>query len=233
MKKFYKSVVAGTAPGGHVVRLDGKVLKTPLGHNLVLPFAMLAEKIAAEWERQGPEIKPDTMPLTQLTNVMLDKAMGADRAVLNEEVLRFSGSDLICYFGTYPADLVARQEENWRPLLQWMQERYDIILEAVSGIRYHTQPESALGGIKAVVTGLSPAAFTVVQAATGMTGSIVIALAMLEGRLDAEGAFQAAAVDEIYQLEKWGEDALARKRLDYLRRELESVALFRALTASL
>jgi len=36
-------------------------------------------------------------------------------------------------------------------------------------------------------------------------------------------------VDELYQLEKWGEDAPARKRLDHIRSELEAIVRFRDL----
>lgn len=232
MKRFYERAEAGTAPGGHVIRLDGKIVKTPLGKNLVLSSPALAEKISAEWAAQGAEILPDSMPLTQLANTMADKAVGAERSALNDEVAKFGGSDLVCYFATHPPDLVARQAGHWRPLVDWMRERYGIALATVSGIRYHTQPEDSLKKLEGIIAALSPAAFTVVQAATGITGSVVIALALLERRLDAESAFQAAAVDELYQLEKWGEDAPARKRLNHLQGELESVVLFRDLTAS-
>ena len=229
MRKFYKTAEAGTAPGGYVVRLDGKVIKTPLQNPLLLPTQALAEAVAQEWAAQGDEIKPLDMPVTRLANTMIDKARGADRAAMSAEVLRYAGSDLICYFATNPPALVRLHEEQWKPLLTWLKERYGVALEAVSGIQYRAQPQAALDELKKIVEGLDAAAFTVVQSATATTGSIVIALALQEERLSAQEAYQAACVDEIYQLQTWGADELAQKKLDSLRADLGEIARFRDL----
>src|SRR5205823_4185748 len=101
MKKFYKVAEAGTAPGGYVVRLDGKPVRTPLKKNMLLPSKELAEAIVLEWAAQGGTINPLSMPLTQLTNTLIDKTSGEERVEMNEELLEFGGSDLVCYFANY------------------------------------------------------------------------------------------------------------------------------------
>lgn len=229
MKRFYKQAEAGTAPGGFVIRLDGKVLKTPLHRNLILSSRTLAEKIASEWNAQGEEIVPSSMPFFQLANTMADKASGEERAALEDEVVKYGASDLVCYFASHPADLVRRQEESWRPLIAWLQDEWDIALETVSGIRYMNQPEASVSRLRALVKSLGAAEFTVMQAATGISGSAVIALALTKGKVGAQEAWRAACVDEIYQLEKWGEDALARKRLNRIEGELAQLQEFSAM----
>ena len=229
MKKFYKAAEAGTAPGGSVIRLDGKPLKTPLKHPFLLESQALADAIALEWAGQGDEIKPATMPLTRLANTMIDKSKGDDRAEMNGQLLDYGSSDLVCYFATHPETLVKRQKSHWLPLLGWMQEKYGIAYETVSGIQYQHQPPPSLDKLQKILEALGPEDFTVVQAASATTGSVVIALALLEGKLSPEEAYQAACVDEIYQLETWGEDAEARKRLDIIQSELESIVRFRDL----
>lgn len=226
MKRFYKTAEAGTAPGGYVVRLDGKLLKTPLQNNLILSSQNLAADIAGEWGAQKDNIVPSSMPMTQLANTMVDKAMGHERAEMNRQVAAFGASDLLCYLAIYPPTLVRRQKDLWLPLLEWMKTRFGAELKSVSGIQYLQQPEDSLRKIEKIVADMGPEAFTALQAATGVTGSLVIALALVEGRLDAEGAWQAATVDEVYQLEKWGEDALARARLDKIRAELREAVAF-------
>jgi chaperone required for assembly of F1-ATPase len=62
--------------------------------------------------------------------------------------------------------------------------------------------------------------------AASLTGSFVIALALVERHLLAEGAFAAAQVDEIYQAEKWGRDAEAEARRAKLLAELKAVERF-------
>jgi len=229
LKRFYKQAAAGTAPGGYTVRLDGRNIKTPLQHPLIVPTAALAAALAAEWEVQAEEVDPHTMPLNQLVNTMLDKATGHERSAMNAEVVKYAGSDLVCYFATHPADLVARQEALWHPLLGWMSDEYGIVLTTAQGIRYVNQPAESIATVQKRVGALSPADFTVVQAVTGLTGSAVIALAVAAGRLGAQQAYEAAGVDETYQLEKWGEDKIARDKLNRLLMELETVEKFRFL----
>jgi chaperone required for assembly of F1-ATPase len=231
VKRFYKKAEAGTAPSGSVVRLDGKPLKTPLKAVLILP-QKLAEAVALEWAGQGDEIKPSTMPLTQLANTMADKSRGEDRAEMNAQVLKYGGSDLVCYFATHPPTLVKKQEQRWQPLIEGMREKYGIVFKTVSGIQYHHQPEESLQKLEDVIEGLDGAGFTVVQAAAAVTGSAVIALALLEGKISVEEAYQAACVDEIFQLEQWGEDTEARKKLDGVRAELTAIAAFRNLATA-
>lgn len=229
MKKFYQKAEAGTAPGGYALRLDGRTVKTPMQHPFLLPTMALAKEIAREWDAQGAEIVPASMPLTQLTYTMLDKGVGRDRAEMAAEILRYAGSDLLCYFAAHPVDLVARQKDAWQPLLAWMDETHGVRFDTVSGIQYINQPEEAVRRIEKIVADMDAADFTVMQAATGLFGSPILALALLQRRITADEAYAAAMVDEIYQLEKWGEDALARRKLDHVRREAAALALFRDL----
>lgn len=231
MKKFYKIAEAGTAPGGYVVRLDGKPVKTPLKNTLLLSSQALADAIALEWAAQGSDIRPATMPLTQLANTMIDKAKGADRAEMNAQLVQYGSSDLVCYFATHPSPLVKRQQAVWMPLVAWMKEKYGIAFETVSGIKYQHQPQASIDKLKKLIEGLSAEDFTVVQSAAATTGSVVVALALLEKKLSPEEAYFAACVDEIYQLETWGEDAEARKRLDMIQAELNSIVQFRDLVS--
>lgn len=229
MKRFYKQASAAPAPGGFSVRLDGKAIKTMMQHVLLLPTAALAQEIAAEWQAQKENVVPDTMPMMQLSSTMIDKAKGADRAAMNVELLRYGASDLVCYHAAGPASLADIHARHWTPLLTWLKDAHGVQLEHVTGISYFNQSEASLAALKNIIEGLDAQDFTVVQAATAATGSLVIALALLDGYLDAEQAHAAACTDELYQLEKWGEDAQARARLDRTLRELADIVRFRDL----
>jgi chaperone required for assembly of F1-ATPase len=229
MRKFYKTAEAGTAPNGYVVRLDGKILKTPLKNTILLDSKPLAEAIAAEWEAQDSILKPAAMPLTQLTNTMIDKSKGEDRAAMNAQILDYAMSDLVCYFADHPQDLVKRHQTHWLPLLAWMQEKYGVVLEPVSGIKYHHQQPETLQKLKKIIAGLNPKDFTVLQSAAAVMGSVVIAFALMDEKITVAQAHVAACVDEFYQLEKWGADDEAQQRLDYMRWELETIMRFKSL----
>ena len=62
------------------------------------------------------------------------------------------------------------------------------------------------------------------NAITTLTGSAVIALAVLAGRLSPAEAWAAAHVDEDWNMEFWGRDELALKRRAYRYDEMTAAA---------
>ena len=60
-------------------------------------------------------------------------------------------------------------------------------------------------------------------------GSLVIALALLAGRVDAGEAFAASQLDESFQIEAWGEDAEQASRRAALAADIEAAARFASL----
>jgi chaperone required for assembly of F1-ATPase len=64
---------------------------------------------------------------------------------------------------------------------------------------------------------------------TAACGSLIIALALSVGRLDAAEAFALSQLDEIFQIEAWGEDAEAKQRREALAADIAATARFLAL----
>ena len=228
MKRVYKSVATRAVENGWGVTLDGRPLRTPAKRDLQVPSEALAAAIAAEWEAQEPDIRPETMPLTRLVATAIDRT-AAERDKIVAEVAGYAGTDLLCYRAEHPPALAARQEAMWQPLLDWAAGRYDAGLTVTAGIVPKAQSPASLKAYAGVVTALDDFRLTALHAATGACGSLVIALALYEGRLDAGAAFQASQLDETFQIESWGEDAEATNRRAALARDIEATARFLAL----
>ena len=94
------------------------------------------------------------------------------------------------------------------------------------------QSPAALRAFAAVVAAQDDFRLTALHTLTAASGSLVIALALLEGRLDAEAAFAAAQLDETFQIETWGEDAEAAARRHALAADIAAAARFIALLAA-
>jgi chaperone required for assembly of F1-ATPase len=58
------------------------------------------------------------------------------------------------------------------------------------------------------------------------TGSIVLGLAMLAGALGASEAFALAQLDELYEIERWGEEREQQRRHATLKRDLAAAERF-------
>ena len=228
MKRFYRQVAVVPAGGGHGIALDGRLVKTLGKRDLIVPSPALAAAMAAEWEAQQSEIRRETMPLTRFAGVTIDRD-STERDAVVRQVAHYAGTDLVCYRAIHPPALAARQESVWQPLIDWAVERYDARLVVTNGVIPTSQPAASLAAFVAAVAGRDDFALTALHAATAACGSLVIALALLEGRLDAGEAFAASQLDESYQIEAWGEDNEQAERRAALAAEIAAAARFMSL----
>ena len=225
MKRFYKSVSVAPTDGGYQIHLDGRPVRTPSKALLVVPSKALAEAIAQEWDAQVETIEPAAMPLTRHANTVLDRVT-PQREMVTDEISRYGGNDLVCYRAEWPTDLAERQAATWDPLIDWTRRRYDASLSIVQGIMHRPQSEEALARLSQAVNALDDWQLAPLHTITTITGSLVIALALLDGEITPEAAFEAGQLDELYQIEKWGEDSLAQKARETRRVDLLSAANF-------
>ena len=223
MKRFFQKAECVPAAGGYGVALDGKLVKTPGKHDLIVPSTALAAAVAAEWNAQQGEIRRETMPLTRLAGVTIDRS-AAQREATVRQVAEYAGTDLVCYRATHPPALAARQRAVWQPLIDWALQRYDAPLTVTTGVIPARQPTASLEALAAAVAEHDGFSLTALQTATAACGSLVIALALLEGHLDAAEAFTASQLDESFQIEAWGEDQEQAERRAALADDIAAAA---------
>jgi chaperone required for assembly of F1-ATPase len=216
VRRFYKAAAVGE---GNRILLDGRPVKTPSRRDLALPGALLAEAIADEWNAQGESIDPRAMPLTGLANAAVDR-VAPDAPAFARGLAAFGESDLLYYRAEGPAPLVARQTLLWDPILAWAQQRYDAVFELTHGIIHMPQPSDSVARLAGAVAARDPFALAGLSPLVTISGSLLIALALAEGETGVDQAWAAAALDEQWQAENWGEDreaaaALANRRADF------------------
>ncbi|MFC7398755.1 ATP12 family chaperone protein [Chelatococcus sp. GCM10030263] len=223
-KRFYKTVTVEAHPEGFAIMLDGRSARTPGRKPLVVPTRALAEAVAGEWSAQEGAIDPARMPLTRLANTALD-GVGEAVAAVSGEVAKYAASDLLCYRAGHPDKLVARQNTLWDPVLGWAQEALGARFILAEGVIFVEQPEPAVEAIRQRIAGYSsPFALAALHIMTTLTGSVLLALAVADGRLTPEDAWTAAHVDEDVQIEFWGEDAEATARRQARWRDFAAAA---------
>jgi chaperone required for assembly of F1-ATPase len=221
-KRFYDRAHVGEGEGGYPVLLDGKPVLTPLRRPLAAPTAPLAQSIAGEWNAQTREIDPARMPLTRLANAVIDAVADAPEAVA-AEIEKYLGSDLVCYRAEAPEGLTTRQARAFDPVLAWARQALDARFVTVEGVMHAPQPAQAIAAARAVIPG-DPWRLGALSSITTLTGSALLALALAQGALDAETVWNAAHVDEDWQMAQWGRDEIALARRDFRKAEFEAAA---------
>jgi chaperone required for assembly of F1-ATPase len=229
-KRFYQlaSVVA-EAGGAASVRLDGRMLKTPGGRPALLP-PPIAERVAAEWAAQGERIDPVSMPLTRLVNTALDGVVGREREVV-DDIVKYAASDLVCYRAIEPPSLVAAQAAAWDPVVAYARDVLGAPLRLASGIVFVAQPEQSLDNLRVAAGGHQGLALAALHVVTTLTGSAVLALALAAGAFTPTEVWDAAHVDEDWQIARWGTDREATARRAARRVDFDAAATVIALAA--
>jgi chaperone required for assembly of F1-ATPase len=227
VKRFYQAVAVVPGEHGHQILLDGRPMRTPAKHPLVVPTPPLGEAIAAEWREQGDRIRPDAMPITRLASTAIDR-MPAQRQAAIEEVVAYADTDLVCYRAAEPFELVQRQQHAWQPMLEWLSGTYGVRLAVTTSILPVAQPAPARARLRRAIEDLGDWPLVGLHTATTALGSLVLGLGLLHGRLDAEAALAASLLDELFEIERWGSDAEAERRHAALSRDVSGAARFLA-----
>ena len=226
-RRFYENVTVAEAEDGHAVLLDGRPLRTPLKRPFVLPTRALAEAAAEEWRAQDEKIDPATMPVTGLANAAIDRARGAERARLQAHLAELAEHDLLCYrAGPEQAGLAERQRRQWDPLLRWAEEALGARLHLAEGIMPVKQPADSLATLLAPYEQADAFTFVPLFAMATLTRSIVIPLAVVHGVVPPEEAWEAAVLEERWNMELWGEDEQAARNQAARRAEFLAAARF-------
>jgi chaperone required for assembly of F1-ATPase len=221
MKRFYRQVAVASSKGGWEILLDGRPVRTPARHPLLLPGAPLAEAVAEEWRAQGEKIDPRAMRMTGLANAAIDR-VEPDPEAFAASLACYGESDLLCYRAEGPESLVQLQCEQWDPLIAWARRRFDLDLEIVCGVIHKAQPEDTVRQLAHAAASRTPFELAGLAPLVTLSGSLLIALALTEEAIERYDAWAAATLDERWQVEQWGEDAEAVATLALRRVEFDA-----------
>ncbi len=222
-RRFYDKVTTAAVVGGYAVQLDDKPVRTPARRVLAAPSPVVAQAMAAEWQVQREVIDPSQMPLTRLANAIIDGVAERPAAVA-AEVAKYLASDLVFYRATNPPELAERQRRYWDPILAWAEQALGARFAPTAGVTHFAQPQPALEAARAAIPH-DPWRLGALHAVTTLTGSALIALAIARAFLTADAAWQAANVDENWNMERWGRDEMAIAHRAFRFAELQAAVM--------
>ena len=223
-ERFYKDVDFIEEDGLFAIRLDGRKARTPSKNLLALPNAAAASVVAAEWEAQRGVIDPSEMHATRIANSAIDHVVNAMPAVAGE-IAGYAGSDLICYRAAEPPKLVERQRLVWDPLVDWARAEFGVRLVLTEGVMHIAQAPEAIERLQSLVRDIGdPLVLSALHVVTTLSGSLVIALAVMRRELDPAAAYNASDLEADFAIEVWGEDEEAAHRRARRKREFDAAA---------
>ena len=150
-------------------------------------------------------------PLTRLAGTARER-IARDPIPTADAIARYGETDLLCYRAEIPLALAERQARCWQPWLDWATLTFDAPLRVTVGVVPIRQHRDSIDALRRAVMRYD----AYVLAGLGITvpalGSLVLGLALAEARLDAAEAHALGALEELFQVEQWGEDDEAAQR---------------------
>jgi chaperone required for assembly of F1-ATPase len=229
MKRFWENASVVHENGRHAIRLDGRPMRLPSGPILWLESSALAAAIADEWQATGSDFTVDDVPLTRLAGTAQER-VAPDPAASVEALSRYAQNDLLCYRAESPEALVLRQARLWQPWLDRARARYGAHLRVTAGVIPVAQPSEAVSALRAALAAYPAFALAGLGILVPATGSLVLGLAVAEGALEAEAAFELACLDELFQAEQWGQEREATKQRRSVKEDIDLAARFMRLS---
>ncbi|KAK4272147.1 hypothetical protein QN277_020738 [Acacia crassicarpa] len=209
-KRFYKQVTTREADDGNgwTVVLDYRTLKTPSKRPLKLPTLALAKAIAAEWEYQQIDgIRPFTMPLMKLACTALERVPLTQTKIIENLMMKFN-QDLVFCRAPGDSDLTSnvldRQVEKIDPLLHWVELEFGFKPIVYSSFFGGKQDDGLSKAVENLLRGTDDCELASIDAIASAAHSLIIAIALVRGRLQIEEAIELIRLEEDLQIDKWG-----------------------------
>ena len=225
LKRFYKKATVKGKKRPYAIALDGKLIKTPLKAELEVPGKKLARGIADEWNAQKDFIDLNGMYLTKYASATQDGTAPRKEAIV-DEIVAYASSDLLCYRADKPQGLVERQSAAWDPVLKWAEDTHGLNFICVAGVVYASQPETTLAKTHAMLMEKDAYVLTGIHTLTTLLGSALLAIAVVEGAISPDDCWNAAHLDEDWNIEQWGADQDAMARREVRRAEFDGILRF-------
>ena len=122
----------------------------------------------------------------------------------------YGDTDLLYYRADSPFELQMRQQSSWDPIIDWAEKNFEVKINCGTGILYIPQDRELVYKLSKEISELSSFQLTALYDIVSITGSLILGLATINGRLSAEDAFNLSRIDELWQIEQWGVDEEAQ-----------------------
>ncbi|KAF5906288.1 TOM1-like protein 2 isoform X2, partial [Clarias magur] len=204
-RKFYQDVSISQGEGGlFEINLDRRKLKTPGGKLFTVPNEALAIAVATEWDVQKDTLKFYTMHLTTLCNTAIDNPTQRNKDQMISAALKFLDTDTICYRVEEPPGLVELQKNEWDPVMDWIEKRYNVVIGSSSSIMGPQIPEETKETFRQHLNSYNLWSLTGLEYVISQLKSLILSFGLIDRHLTVDHAVLLSRLEEEYQIQRWG-----------------------------
>ena len=151
----------------------------------------------------------------------VEKDIKQHRAEIIDRLVNFALNDVLLFWST-DKDVKKEQQEKWLPILRWVDETLNARFKQATSLETEKTDKKATHELKKYLDSLSDKELTSFYIAALNMRSVLLAVAMIKGRINAAEAFELSELEELYQARKWGSEPVAEARRNSIKDSLIS-----------
>ncbi len=144
------------------------------------------------------------------------------REELIDRLVDFSLYDVLLYWST-DKKLQKEQEKKWGPVLQWVDENVNARFKTTTGLESLPSTKETSLRLRNYISSFSDKELAAFSLAAVNMRSVLLALALVRGHINANEAFKLSELEELYQIQKWGKVPEAEERRKNLKSSISAV----------
>ncbi len=149
----------------------------------------------------------------------LEKEIALHRAELTERLTDFARTDVMLFLST-DKKLLEQQKEKWLPVVNWVNATVNTDFKPTTSLDVPQVSKDFLKDFKNYISSFSDKEMTVFYTAALDMHSVLLALALVKGKIDAKQAFELSEMEELFQARNWGKEPVAEARRKAIRDKL-------------
>lgn len=153
---------------------------------------------------------------------IIEKDVNKNREALIDKLVDYSLNDALLFWST-DKKVQQEQEKKWSPILLWINKTVNGEFRKTTEIDNYPENKDTSLKLKRYISSLSEKELSGFYIASLNMRSVLLALALVKGRITAEQAFELAELEELYQANKWGTEPIAEARRNSIRATLKQV----------
>lgn len=210
--------------GAFAVSKQGSPVSTPERRPMLLPTRALAEAVAFEFKQHG-KFAAGKMPITTLAQTAIDR-IDDQRELIVESLMVYVDTDALAYRAGEAGAVLDRQKRDWDPIIAWFEKRFGATWQTTSGVMPIDQTPELHKAVRAYLAALSTMKLAACCMLSATYSSVLLAVAVTEDYISAEGAFNTSRLEEDIQAEQWGRDPEAERRAQKIKEEIIAAGRF-------
>lgn len=141
----------------------------------------------------------------------IKKEIALHRAEVTDRLTDFAKTDVMLFLST-DKELMEEQKNKWLPVLSWVNQTVNANFKPSTSLEPSPVSKDFLADFKSYLSGFSDKEMAVFYTTALDMHSVLLALALVKGRINASQAFELSELEELFQARTWGKEPVAEAR---------------------